>query len=62
MNTNPCYDSKTKTDCPRRSADCARTCKEWAKHVKERDAQYQRNVDSYREKQYFIDRYHRLKK
>ena len=37
---SPCYDDKTKTSCPRRCAECATTCKEWAEYVKKRDYNY----------------------
>jgi hypothetical protein len=26
---SPCYDAKTKTDCPNRCVDCKQTCKKW---------------------------------
>lgn len=37
----PCYDYKTKTDCPRRAAGCAETCEEWAKYEQLRNQKYQ---------------------
>lgn len=39
---NPCYDRETKTDCPKRCAGCAGTCKKWADYVKARDEEYER--------------------
>lgn len=36
----PCYDTKTKTDCPRRCAGCSVNCPEWAKYLKKRDELY----------------------
>lgn len=40
--TSPCYDEKTKTDCPRRHAGCAVDCPKWADYIKERDEMYER--------------------
>jgi hypothetical protein len=34
---SPCYDTKTKTDCPRRCEGCAINCPEWAEYVEKRD-------------------------
>ena len=36
MKEQPC-----KRDCPRRSAGCGATCKEWHDYVTERDAEYE---------------------
>ena len=33
---NPCFDTSSRTDCPRRHAGCAATCPEWAKYEKKR--------------------------
>ena len=30
MVTNPCYDTKTKTDCPNRCQGCMLECEKWA--------------------------------
>ena len=30
MTNSPCYDVKTKTDCPRRCLGCREKCAEWA--------------------------------
>ena len=37
---SPCYNTKTKTDCPRRKAGCAVNCPEWAKYTQERNKEY----------------------
>lgn len=29
---SPCYDPKTKSDCPDRSAGCSKHCDKWRKH------------------------------
>lgn len=34
---NPCYNTKTHTDCPRRAAGCAIGCSDWAEYEKKRD-------------------------
>ena len=34
---SPCYDPKTKTDCPRRCAGCSVDCPDWAEHVAKRE-------------------------
>ena len=41
---NPCYDKKTKTDCPRRHSSCALDCPEWAKYCEERGKEYKRRL------------------
>ena len=33
---NPCFDKKTKTDCPDRSVGCSITCTKWAEYTKRR--------------------------
>ena len=38
---NPCYDTKTKTDCPYRSTGCSSTCKLWIEYVKKRNQSYE---------------------
>lgn len=47
---NPCYDTKTKTDCPRRCGGCQLNCPEWkayevkrAELYRKRTVQYQAN-------------------
>ena len=37
---NPCYDSKTKTDCYERHQGCAVDCPKWAAYAKEKDKYY----------------------
>lgn len=37
---SPCFDVKTKTDCPDRKKGCAITCKKWADYVIKREANY----------------------
>lgn len=39
-NVNPCYDRKTKTDCPNRCAGCSLNCSEWEAYAKERNDEY----------------------
>ena len=41
---SPCYDNKTKTDCPRRCAGCASNCPDWAAYVEERDRRYKKHL------------------
>lgn len=38
---NPCYNPKTRTDCPNRCVGCARTCSKWAEYKKARDEVYE---------------------
>lgn len=45
MSNSPCYDPKTKTDCPKRRVGCHSSCEEWAEHVKEREYVYQQRMD-----------------
>lgn len=40
MTPSPCYNPKTKIDCPDRSAGCSATCPKWAKYVEERNKVY----------------------
>lgn len=41
---SPCYDKKTKTDCPRRCKGCAVNCPEWAAYVRERNKVYEQRA------------------
>lgn len=34
---NPCYNTETHTDCPKRAVGCSANCPEWASYVKKRD-------------------------
>ena len=44
---SPCYDRKTKTDCPRRCAGCSTSCPDWDGYLKKRDELYRkRKLDS----------------
>lgn len=54
MKEQPC-----KRDCPRRSAGCGATCKDWQDYVAERDAGYEerkRKADFHTCKQVVLDR------
>lgn len=42
--SHPCFDEKTKTDCPRRHAGCAVNCPEWAAWEKERAERYKQHA------------------
>lgn len=47
---NPCYNAKTREDCPSRCAGCSATCKKWAEYVKDRNSRYtdnSANIDTY---------------
>lgn len=46
--SHPCFDEKTKTDCPRRHGGCALNCPEWAAYEKER-------AESYKKRAYELD-------
>ena len=41
----PCFDTSTRTDCPRRHAGCAATCPDWAKYEKKRKERYEKRAD-----------------
>lgn len=41
----PCFDIKTKTDCPDRKVGCAVTCERWAEYVEARDEDYRHRKD-----------------
>lgn len=41
MFESPCYDRKTKTDCPDRCPGCSATCEEWKKYEKKRNKEYE---------------------
>lgn len=43
LNKQPCS-----RDCKRRAAGCAATCPDWADYVKERDARYERRLETVR--------------
>lgn len=58
---SPCFDVKTKTDCPNRRAGCAVSCKKWATYVRERDESYkQKQIDSEADKAVYDARYKRM--
>lgn len=57
----PCYNTETKTDCPRRCAGCAVDCPDWAKYVAERDAEYQKRKDEMGLRAVINDSYSRRK-
>ena len=68
--TSPCFDEKTRQDCPRRHAGCAATCPEWAEYEKQRNARYEeverisKNTETYhaiRKKRADLYRNHRLR-
>lgn len=68
--THPCFDHKSRQDCPRRHAGCAATCPEWAEYEKKRNARYdeakndRQNVEVYhdvREKRANMYRNNRLR-
>lgn len=41
---NPCYDTATKTDCPRRCAGCAVECPDWQKFIAEKEQFYKKRM------------------
>ena len=41
MIPNPCYDNKTKEDCPDRHECCATTCKKWKEYESKRKQHYE---------------------
>lgn len=38
---SPCFNTSSRTDCPRRHVGCAATCPEWAKYVESRSVDYE---------------------
>lgn len=38
-------------DCPDRKAGCGATCEKWQAYVKERDAEYERRVQYWKDKE-----------
>lgn len=44
MSSTPCYDVKTKTDCPDRKVGCHTTCEKWKEHIAEREHVYQQRM------------------
>lgn len=45
---NPCYDSETKTDCPRRCGGCQVDCPEWKEYEAKRAELYRQRAVQYR--------------
>ena len=39
--SNPCFDFKTKTDCPNRKPECGATCEKWKEYVSKRNDFYE---------------------
>lgn len=65
----PCFDSVTKTDCPRRCVGCAETCPDWAEYIKKRDDVYEKRIVNSRHKSMYgrsykqaFDRYIKFRK
>ena len=46
----PCYDVKSHTDCPNRTATCHSECPEWKEYLKKRDRIYAENKRKFEEK------------
>lgn len=44
---SPCYDTKTKTDCPRRCGGCQINCPEWKAYEVERAELYRKRTVQY---------------
>jgi hypothetical protein len=42
--SHPCFDEKTRTDCPRRHCGCAVDCPDWAAYQKEREESYKKRA------------------
>ena len=46
MKDSPCYNTKTRTDCPKRCVGCRSSCEEWKEwqiiHAQEKDAIYRK--------------------
>ena len=53
---NPCYNTSTGEDCPRRKPGCGAHCKEWAKYVRKRDEIYNTRKDRVAMDSYEVDR------
>lgn len=45
--TNPCYNEKTKTDCPDRKPGCAGSCERWREYEKIRNEGYKEKAKAY---------------
>lgn len=54
MPKNPCYNTETKTDCPKRCAGCATTCEKWKTYLIEREAVYDERSKEYRAERDYI--------
>ena len=63
---SPCYDPKTKKDCPNRGKGCHANCSLWAEYEKHREAERKKNVrnssDESTYTSYCTDRAKRIKK
>lgn len=42
---NPCFDKKTRTDCPDRCAGCGATCEKWKEYEQNRNQMYARKKE-----------------
>lgn len=56
---NPCYDIKTKTDCPDRKGGCNKDCEKWAKWCELRNKDYRRRLMVYLSSTEELERKHR---
>jgi hypothetical protein len=43
----PCYDRKTKTDCPRRCGGCQVDCPDWKDYCEERQKVYDKRLSDF---------------
>ena len=50
MKQQPC-----KKDCPRRTAGCGATCKDWKEYVEERNAGYEERVKKWKDEEIVFD-------
>lgn len=61
MIRNPCYDSKTNTDCENRCTGCSTICALWHDYVERRNELYNKRKKEAEAEQAFIDHQERLR-
>ena len=59
---NPCFDQKTKTDCPKRHPGCGATCSEWKEYEESKKAVYENRMIQSSMNGYEVNRRQRIRK
>lgn len=59
---NPCFDQKTKTDCPNRHPGCGATCEKWQEYTKAKQKVYENRMIQSTMNGYEVNRRQKIRK